>query len=31
MRAAETCPIRRAIEAGMTFDEHLPKDHLHAA
>ena len=24
MRAAETCPIRRAIEAGITFDEHLP-------
>ena len=24
MRAAETCPVRRAIEAGMTFDEHLP-------
>jgi len=31
MRAAETCPVRRAIEAGMTFDEHLPKDHLRAA
>ena len=27
MRAAETCPVRRAIEAGMTFDEHLPADH----
>ena len=25
MRAAETCPVRRAIEAGITFDEHLPK------
>ncbi len=25
MRAAETCPVRRAIEAGMTFDEHLPR------
>ena len=25
MRAAETCPVRRAIEAGMTFDEHLPE------
>jgi putative redox protein len=23
MRAAEACPVRRAIEAGMTFDEHL--------
>ena len=22
MRAAETCPVRRAIEAGMTFAEH---------
>ncbi len=31
MRAAETCPVRRAIEAGMTFDEHLPEDHLRAA
>ena len=31
MRAAETCPVRRAIEAGMTFDEHLPDDHLRAA
>ena len=31
MRAAETCPVRRAIEAGMTFDEHLPADHLRAA
>ena len=31
MRAAETCPVRRAIEAGMTFDEHLPKDHRRAA
>jgi putative redox protein len=25
MRAAETCPVRRAIEAGITFDEHLPR------
>ena len=24
MRAAETCPVRRSIEAGMVFDEHLP-------
>jgi putative redox protein len=24
MRVAEACPVRRAIEAGMTFDEHLP-------
>ena len=31
MRAAETCPIRRAIEAGITFDEHLPKAHPVAA
>ena len=31
MRAAETCPVRRAIEAGMTFDEHLPKAQLRAA
>ena len=31
MRAAETCPVRRAIEAGMTFDEHLPEDHRRAA
>lgn len=31
MRAAETCPVRRAIEAGMSFDEHLPEDHLRAA
>ena len=31
MRAAGTCPVRRAIEAGMTFDEHLPKDHLRGA
>ena len=31
MRAAETCPVRRAIEAGMTFDEHLPANHLRAA
>jgi len=26
MRVAEACPVRRAIEAGMTFDEHLPRD-----
>lgn len=25
MRVAEACPVRRAIEAGMTFDEHLPE------
>jgi putative redox protein len=25
MRVAEACPVRRAIEAGMTFDEHLPR------
>jgi putative redox protein len=31
MRAAETCPVRRAIEAGMTFNEHLPENHLRAA
>ena len=31
MRAAETCPVRRAIEAGMSFDEHLPEGHLRAA
>ena len=31
MRAAETCPVRRAIEAGMTFDEHVSDDHLRAA
>ena len=24
MRAAETCPVRRSIEIGITFDEHLP-------
>ncbi len=24
MRVAEACPVRRAIEAGMSFDEHLP-------
>jgi hypothetical protein len=23
MRVAEACPVRRAIEAGMTFDERL--------
>ena len=26
MRVAEACPVRRAIEAGMTFDEHLPDE-----
>jgi putative redox protein len=26
MRAAETCPVRRSIEAGMVFDEHLPSE-----
>jgi putative redox protein len=31
MRAAEACPVRRAIEAGMSFDEHLPQGHLRAA
>ena len=31
MRAAETCPVRRAIEAGMSFDEHLPERHRAAA
>jgi putative redox protein len=25
MRAAETCPVRRALEAAFTFDEHLPE------
>jgi putative redox protein len=30
MRAAETCPVRRSIEAGMVFDEHLPRER-HAA
>lgn len=25
MRVAEACPVRRAIEAGMSFDEHLPE------
>lgn len=25
MRAAKTCPVRRSIEAGITFDEHLPE------
>jgi hypothetical protein len=24
--AAETCPVRRSIEAGMVFDEHLPHE-----
>jgi hypothetical protein len=24
MRAAEKCPVRRSIEAGIVFDEHLP-------
>ena len=31
MRAAETCPIRRAIEAGISFDEHLPRPDRAAA
>ena len=31
LRAAETCPVRRAIEAGMSFDEHLPEEHDQAA
>ena len=26
MRVAEACPVRRSIEAGMVFDEHLPAD-----
>jgi putative redox protein len=30
MRVAETCPVRRSIEAGMVFDEHLPRER-HAA
>ena len=25
MRVAEACPVRRSIEAGMAFDEHLPR------
>ena len=25
MRVAEACPVRRSIEAGMVFDEHLPR------
>jgi putative redox protein len=25
MRVANSCPVRRAIEAGMTFDEHPPR------
>ncbi len=25
MRVAEACPLRRSIEAGMVFDEHLPR------
>lgn len=31
MRAAKTCPVRRAIEAGVTFDEHLPRGGVLAA
>jgi putative redox protein len=27
MRVAEACPVRRSIEAGMAFDEHLPGEH----
>ena len=23
---AEACPVRRSIEAGMVFDEHLPRE-----
>jgi putative redox protein len=30
MRVAEACPVRRAIEAGMSFDEHLPEPVLDA-
>ena len=30
MRVAEACPVRRSIEAGMAFDEHLPRER-HAA
>jgi putative redox protein len=30
MRVAEACPVRRSIEAGMVFDEHLPRER-HAA
>lgn len=26
MRVAEACPVRRSIEAGMVFDEHLPHE-----
>jgi putative redox protein len=26
MRVAEACPVRRAIQAGMSFDEHLARD-----
>ena len=26
MRVAEACPVRRSIEAGMAFDEHLPRE-----
>jgi putative redox protein len=26
MRVAEACPVRRSIEAGMVFDEHLPRE-----
>jgi putative redox protein len=25
MRAAETCPVRRSLEADFSFDEHLPE------
>jgi putative redox protein len=25
MRVAEACPLRRSIEAGIVFDEHLPR------
>jgi hypothetical protein len=26
MRVAETCPVRRSIEADVVFDEHLPRE-----
>jgi putative redox protein len=26
MRVAEACPVRRSIETGMVFDEHLPRE-----
>ena len=30
MRVAEACPVRRSIEAGMAFDEHLPRERVAA-